>query len=70
MSAIALLLSLTAVAALYFAIGRAACPKHERLPCAELDRDDVMATIRRGWYAAGDQSPLCRITDEMNRRSR
>ncbi len=70
MSTVALLLALTAVAALYFGIGRAACPKHDRFPCAELDGDDVMATIRRGWQVVGEHSELCRMTDAMRGRRR
>lgn len=68
MTTLVLLLALTAVAALYFSLGRAACPEHDRLPWAELDRDDVLATIQRGWQAAGDHSELRRITDAMCRR--
>ncbi|GAB3262367.1 hypothetical protein [Arthrobacter pigmenti] len=69
MSTLVLVLALTAVAALYFGIGRAACPQHDRLPCSELNRDDVMATIERGWQAAGEHSELRRIADAMCRRS-
>lgn len=70
MGTVTLLLALTAVGALYFGIGRAACPRHDRLPCSELDRGDIVATIQRGWYVVGDQSELCRITGAMHRRPR
>lgn len=37
----------------YFGIGRAVCPPADRLPLHELDNDDVIGTVRRGWHALG-----------------
>lgn len=37
------------VLALYFCLGRVACPTHDRLPLRELSPPDVWATTRRGW---------------------
>lgn len=59
-----LIFLLCTVAAVYFGIGRAACPRAERLPLRELDNGDVAATVRRGWQALGQHSNLSRVMAE------
>ena len=66
----ALIFLLCTVGAVYFCIGRAACPRAERLPLHALDRGDVLTTLRRGWHALGQKSTLARVIDEMQREHR
>ncbi|WP_156808992.1 hypothetical protein [Arthrobacter sp. TB 23] len=58
------------VGAVYFGIGRSACPRAERLPRHELDHGDVLATLRCGWHALGQHSALARVMGEMQREHR
>ena len=66
----ALIFLLCTVGAVYFGIGRAACPRAERLPLHAFDRGDVLATLRRGWHAVGEHSTLARVMDEIQREQR
>jgi hypothetical protein len=66
----ALIFLLCTAFAVYFGIGRVACPRAERLPLHELDHGDVAATVRRGWQALGQHSTLARLMAEMQREQR
>lgn len=39
----------------YFSRGRVVCPPRDRLPLHQLDTEEVVHTISRGWSAAGLQ---------------
>lgn len=53
-----------AFAAVVFAIGRFACPRHDRVPLTEVDAVIAWTTLCRGWIALGQFGPLAAIVDD------